>query len=617
MDRTDVLWWNNGGMGDLCMMAPSIKRLAVSGRHVTLYLAKAAPAFLAPLLKRWANVTVLTERPVDLHCDVVACDCDAVTLAARCAHLPHQREVSPRNWDGTPADWARDVADQIGADGPPPAPLEWNVFASSLPHLRMPELVVMGAGHGPNPKAAPKAWDGWWKVCGAVGMPHVWLGPADSYAPPEYDDCPLCGAAIEGGLRYPGGGTAYHEQRCAGHCGWRLRDMRGHTPGVLAVAKVMALGALYVGIDNGLGHLAAAFGLPTMTVFKATDPDRYRPNTLNSVTFGTEGRPPAPEQVAEAVREFLGPAPREPLVSTVIAAHNEGDELLRTVECARLKAGGPVEVIVIADGTRDGSNERLPPWVRGLRREKRVGVAVARMHGTPLATGEALICWDGHQRGSMGYARALAAKALDDGCLVMGAKVDLYTERNPAFGAGMRVDPAKARLAPRYYPAAPPGRYAEATGLVTPCYALPRAVFERIGGWPPTLRGWGQTEVTLSVKLALAGVPMLVDRDTRIYHLHHEEFDYKVTKAEVLRNNYIMCRTCFDADSLASFWLPLMQQHAEWRAELADWDAEAEVHRMRFQTARVLSDEEWFGKALGMSIATACERYLTGERATK
>src|SRR5439155_18391030 len=49
------------------------------------------------------------------------------------------------------------------------------------------------------------------------------------------------------------------------------------TGGLGDAAAVLARGALYVGSDSGLAHLAAAVGTPAVTIFAPADPDRVCP----------------------------------------------------------------------------------------------------------------------------------------------------------------------------------------------------------------------------------------------------------------------------------------------------------------------------------------------------
>ncbi len=53
-------------------------------------------------------------------------------------------------------------------------------------------------------------------------------------------------------------------------------DLAGRT-GLLEAAAVLARMQLFIGNDSGLGHLAAAAGIPTLTLFGPGEPARYRP----------------------------------------------------------------------------------------------------------------------------------------------------------------------------------------------------------------------------------------------------------------------------------------------------------------------------------------------------
>ena len=43
------------------------------------------------------------------------------------------------------------------------------------------------------------------------------------------------------------------------------------------MAAILERAAVFVGNDSGLGHIAAAVGTPTLTVFGPGDPSRYHP----------------------------------------------------------------------------------------------------------------------------------------------------------------------------------------------------------------------------------------------------------------------------------------------------------------------------------------------------
>jgi len=53
-------------------------------------------------------------------------------------------------------------------------------------------------------------------------------------------------------------------------------DLAGGT-GLLEAAAILSHMSLFIGNDSGLGHLAAAVGTPTLTLFGPGEPQRYRP----------------------------------------------------------------------------------------------------------------------------------------------------------------------------------------------------------------------------------------------------------------------------------------------------------------------------------------------------
>jgi len=84
-------------------------------------------------------------------------------------------------------------------------------------------------------------------------------------------------------------------------------DLAGRT-GLLEAAALLSRMSLFIGNDSGLGHLAAAVGTPTLTLFGPGDPQRYRPwnpggRWLQSPDRDIRTLPV--NQVAEALTELL------------------------------------------------------------------------------------------------------------------------------------------------------------------------------------------------------------------------------------------------------------------------------------------------------------------------
>ena len=101
---------------------------------------------------------------------------------------------------------------------------------------------------------------------------------------------------------------------------------------------------------------------------------------------------------AAARRRRLPPAPH-PDVSVLIAAYNEHAVIARTIHAVLEGAEPPLEVVVVDDGSTDGTGDEVArlaaadPRVR-LARQANAGKAAALNHALALARGEVLICLD-------------------------------------------------------------------------------------------------------------------------------------------------------------------------------------------------------------------------------
>jgi ADP-heptose:LPS heptosyltransferase len=84
-------------------------------------------------------------------------------------------------------------------------------------------------------------------------------------------------------------------------------DLAGRT-GLLEAAAVLTRMHLFIGNDSGLGHLAAAVGIPTLTLFGPGEPRRYHPWNRRGRWLQSPGRDisglPA-SRVADALTELL------------------------------------------------------------------------------------------------------------------------------------------------------------------------------------------------------------------------------------------------------------------------------------------------------------------------
>ena len=582
----DILWLINGGIGDAMLHAPVLRAMLNAGHLIDVRLTGRGAPLTASLLARMGVRIVDEELTTRTPYRAVLCDCRLGKLQERAAGIATGAVIAPRQWEGHIVEWTMDCAEQIGVTAEAPH----GALAGLLPQGHRHKVIV-GPGAGPSAGNNRKCWDGWpafAEEARRIGLDIVVVGASDARA--DWQDA-------EG-----------------------IDNRVGTTPTLDDLLPIFADADLYVGIDNGLGHFAAACGIPTLTVFTVTDPRRYRPwhpeaQAVHGRAIDGAG---LALRAARIVRRTPSVHMRRPLLSVIIGTHNEGDEVRLTCESVHDHAGCETEIVIVDDHSTDGSCDDLPDYVRVVKApgKVRLGVAPSRNIGAGYATGAGITFLDAHMRTEPGALGRMLETALDRRACVAACLSNLYGSDRVWYGSYAEIREDKARLSSRFYKRPHPNPLWETNCFVAPGYVLPRAVFERIGGWPSLLRGWGQTEITLAVKLWLAGVPILVDQGARLQHKFRSSFPYRVRNTEVLRNNRIMCGVAFDKSTVERFWLPLMRRHRYWRDEIDEdidertFGAEAE----QFHKIKVRSDEDWFRAVLGLSIDEAIATWVSRPR---
>jgi hypothetical protein len=84
--------------------------------------------------------------------------------------------------------------------------------------------------------------------------------------------------------------------------------VRIEAPGdVGQLADRLTAAALYIGNDSGVTHVAGRMGVPTLAIFGATDPRRWRPRGPRVIVLGGPGDWPSTVTVIDSARELLTP----------------------------------------------------------------------------------------------------------------------------------------------------------------------------------------------------------------------------------------------------------------------------------------------------------------------
>lgn len=277
-------------------------------------------------------------------------------------------------------------------------------------------------------------------------------------------------------------------------------------------------------------------------------------------------------------------------ISVVIISLNEGDSLRATVENMRGTLPSGSEIIVVDDGSTDGSADFLSgnEAVKLLRTEKRLGVAGARNFGARHATGDVLVFSDAHVVAPEGWCEPLV-DLLDRP--EMGAVAPAIGMMNSS-GAGYGQKWSDASLAVEWLGCRGTAPYP--VPLLCGCFfAIRRELFEQAGEFDSGMILWGSEDAELSTRLWTFGYECWVVPRVELQHAFRARFPYEVKWEPVLHNRMRLASVHFGPQRLARVLQRLKQydEFAAASARLLTGDLGARQSLVRAQRR---FDDDWF-----------------------
>lgn len=283
------------------------------------------------------------------------------------------------------------------------------------------------------------------------------------------------------------------------------------------------------------------------------------------------------------------------LLSVIITAYNEGKEVVRTIESVRASARADHEIILVDDGSTDGSCEGLEALgVRVIRHPQRVGVACSRDVGTKAAAGEVFAFLDAHQRVGPGCLDRCAELAAINAAIACPPCRPLGRRYPVSYGSLFRLCPKRGFFSGEYRIRRPRQEVTRISGLRSPGYVIPRRTYERVG-WISQLRGWGATDYSVALKAFFTDVDILHVNTNAIEHLFRKKIPYETNWQRVWRNHALIARVCFDDRTWNRYWLPQVFRAnltIDFLEEMDSPDVRAEHDR--FMALKVRPDREFW-----------------------
>lgn len=250
----------------------------------------------------------------------------------------------------------------------------------------------------------------------------------------------------------------------------------------------------------------------------------------------------------------------KPAVSLVIPTHNEGDDVLATVDCILRNSPAGIQLIVVDDGSTDHSAARL----RGLAeqgqlqlfRGERLGAIGARNKGASMASADIVGFIDAHCYTPRGWLDPLLTTFDHHPDVAALSPVISCTKNLAACGYGATwVDD---ELAMHWLPFT--DRLSDVPFIGGAGTFVRKAVFDSLNGFDDGIVQWGYEDVELSIRLWLFGHRVVVVPESIIYHKFRTHFRYDLDFSEVLYNKLRLIFMHFDGHRLRR----LLRHHLQY-----------------------------------------------------
>ncbi|NJN19410.1 MAG: glycosyltransferase [Oscillochloris sp.] len=281
-------------------------------------------------------------------------------------------------------------------------------------------------------------------------------------------------------------------------------------------------------------------------------------------------------------------------VSVIIPTHNEGENLVDTVECILDNTDYPAfELIVVDDGSSDGSCDtvarrfgRRAAVVRG----QDLGVSGARNLGAHHAAGDLLIFIDAHCYVQADWMRLLVAPLEQPQIGMVGpAFADL---RRGDMQAGYGAIWQNAMLDMGWLPRRSDTPYAVPL-LIGGCQVVRRRDFARLGGYDSGMTRWGSEDLELSLRFWLMGFESVIQPQALVHHLFRDRQNYHVDQAAICYNRLRMAFMHFNPVRLARVVDALKPAYEFARIMIMLMQSDTMQRRNQFLEARC-RDDDWF-----------------------
>ncbi len=285
-------------------------------------------------------------------------------------------------------------------------------------------------------------------------------------------------------------------------------------------------------------------------------------------------------------------------ISMVVISRNEGTHLRRTVENLQDTLPDGAEIVVVDDGSIDGSADRIARR-RGqvrLYRAQGLGVAKARNFGARQARGDVIVFADAHLGLDPDWWRPLVdqLESPQVGAVAPGIS---KLPATPLLGFGLTFKGPQMDV--RWHRRKPKGPRPVAI-LPGCCLAMRRDVIETSGGFDDGLLQRGNVDNEVSVRLWLLGYELRIVPETVVRHRFRRRSPFPVGWPQYLHNRLRLAFVHFNPERLGKVVASLRHYPAFGKALTLLVAGDIAARREQILSQRV-RDDDWYFDRLGLS----------------
>lgn len=297
---------------------------------------------------------------------------------------------------------------------------------------------------------------------------------------------------------------------------------------------------------------------------------------------------------------------KDAVLSIVIAAHNEKDEVRATCKSALALQGevGDLEVIVVDDASTDKCCTELPKEVAVYRNKTKQGCGTSHNLGASKARGNVVVFPDAHERFPAGVFRDLSAACLMNKAMACAGVQHIEKPTGcQGYGADFRFH-RNGRLGVKYFRPLPnpsPAGFAYKVGMpFGGCYAFNKEFFDAVGGWMDLASIWGYCEQPMGVLAFIMGVEVWAVSDV-VKHLYRKINPAGATAADVWKNVAYSHGLVFEEGTNKRYWNPIIARNIGMDVIKQIYAGDGfKERRNTIQRMRKRSDADFFKEMMGV-----------------